>query len=94
MRFGPRKTISIPARRRRYKLPSGFRVAYLGAEVDFDSAYGRFTQRYQMEGEQLMVITELAMPRARIATEEIPRFNRFVDHVRDNAQITFDVDQD
>ena len=78
----------------RYNLPPGHRVAYPGAEVDFDSAYGRFTRRYRMDGEQLTVITELAMPRARIAAEEIPRFNRFVEHVRDNAQITFDIAQD
>ena len=76
----------------RYNLPPGHRVAFPGAEVDFDSAYGRFTRRYRMEGEQLTVVTELAMPRARIAAEEIPRFNRFIEHVRDNAQITFDID--
>ncbi len=74
-----------------YSLPPGHRFAYPGAQVDLASEFGRFTRRYRVEDGKLLVTTELAMPRAVIAAPDVPRFNRFVDHVRDNALITFDV---
>ena len=36
-----------------------------------------------------MIVSELEMPRATIPAHRIAEFNRFIDHVRWNARITF-----
>lgn len=76
----------------RYHLPPTLRIAHSGARIDFSSAFGTYTRRYQIDDRNLVVITELAMPRATIAADRIPEFNRFIAQVRDNAQINFDVE--
>ena len=76
----------------RYHLPATLRIAHPGARIDFSSAFGTYTRRYQINDRDLIVITELAMPRATIAVDQIPEFNRFIAHVRNNAQINFDVE--
>ncbi len=75
----------------RYTLPAGHRVTHGGARIDFDSAFGRLTREHRIEGRTLVVTTELAMPRREIATEEIPQFNSFIDHVADHSKIAFDI---
>lgn len=75
----------------RYRLPQGFHVTSGGAEIDFVSEFGRFTMRYQSEAGGMLVTTELTMPRALIATASIPRFNDFLQHVDDHANIRFEI---
>ena len=75
----------------RYTLPAGHRVVHGGARIDFDSTFGRLTRAHRIDGRTLEITTELAMPRRQIATEEIPGFNGFIDHVTDHSKITFDI---
>ncbi|MDJ0944651.1 MAG: DUF3857 and transglutaminase domain-containing protein [Kiloniellales bacterium] len=75
----------------RYTLPEGHRVVHAGARIDFDSAFGRLTRSYRIEGQSLEVTTELRMPRQRIPTESIPSFNAFIEHITDHAKIAFDI---
>jgi hypothetical protein len=72
-----------------YRLPATYRLVHPGAEVDFTSAFGSFRRRYQTTDEGLVIVSELEMPRATIPAHRIAEFNRFIDHVRWNARITF-----
>lgn len=74
-----------------YRLPETHRLVHEGAQIDFTSEFGSFRRHYRLEDEELVVVTEIAMPRRVIAADRIPSFNRFLDHVSANAQITFDV---
>lgn len=75
----------------RYRLPETHRLVHEGAQVDFTSEFGSFRRHYRLQDQELVVVTEIAMPRRIITADRIPSFNRFLDHVSDNAQITFDV---
>lgn len=75
----------------RYLLLEGQRITSGGAEVDFNSEFGRFTVHYSIEPGGVLVTSELTMPRALVATETIPRFNAFLRHVRDHANLRFEI---
>jgi len=74
-----------------YRLPETHRLVHEGAQIDFNSEFGSFRRRYRLQDRELVVVTEIDLPRGTIAAERIPSFNRFLDHVGDNARITFDV---
>jgi hypothetical protein len=76
-----------------YVMPETHRLLHAGAEVDFDSEFGNFRRHYRMTPEGLKIVTELSMPRATVPADKIESFNRFIEHVRWNARITFGVER-
>ncbi len=76
----------------RFRLPPAYRVAHPGAEVDFQSEFGSFRRRYELDEGGVSVVTRLEMPRAVIPAHRVSDFDDFIEHVRWNARITFDTE--
>lgn len=72
-----------------YRLPLDRQVRHVGAQVAFDSPFGRFTRTSRRSGSVLNVVTELSIPSAEIAPGDVDAFNRFIGHVNENARIVF-----
>ncbi len=76
-----------------FLLPSNWRVEHRGAQINFVAPYGYLRRRVNATDDGLVVITELAMPAARIAVGEIQRFNRFLDHVAEQSKLHIAIDR-
>ena len=72
-----------------YTLPSGYRLVGTGPALDFVTPYGEMRRRYRVSGARVHVETTLSLPRARIPVAEIPAFNRFLDILVENSDISF-----
>ena len=76
----------------RYRPPPSHRIAYVRAEVEFSTEFGNYSRRYERDGRDLLVITDVTLPRTTIDTPRLEAFNRFIEQVRWNGLITFDVE--
>lgn len=74
------------------RVPHDRLIRHAGAQVEFETPFGRFTRTSRREGSALNVRTELSIPSARIAPEDVEAFNRFIGHVSDHARIVFSAD--
>lgn len=72
-----------------YRVPNNRTVRHVGAQVEFETTFGRFTRTSRRSGSVLNVRTELSIPSAEIAAEDVEAFNRFIDHVNDHSRIVF-----
>ena len=72
-----------------FYLPMGKRATFAGPKLNFKTPFGTLHRDYQMSSASVRVSTELSMPRATIPLDAIPRFNRFLDYIAQNAKIWF-----
>jgi hypothetical protein len=69
------------------KLPTGYSVAYTGPKLSLKTRFGSLIRQYEIEGPGYRVITELNLPRAKIPLSDLPKFNRFLDYLKDNVNM-------
>jgi hypothetical protein len=72
-----------------FQLPKGKRVPYTGPKLNLETPFGALRRYYQVSDNVVRAFTELSLPRANIPLDEIPRFNRFMNYISENAKIWF-----
>ncbi len=72
-----------------YQLPTNRKVGDTGPRLNLNSPYGLFSRTYSVVDGGLTVLTHVQIPRRVIPVEQIPRFNRFLREMRNNARIWF-----
>ena len=77
-----------------FHLPEGRWALLPGPRLNFESPFGTMTRVYSVSAGEVRALTELRMPRATIPVADIPRFNRFLEHVQDNERVWFEVQVD
>ena len=78
-----------PIWRFKIQLPKGKRVPYTGPKLNLETPFGALRRYYQVSNHVVRVFTELSLPRANIPLDEIPRFNRVMNYISENAKIWF-----
>ncbi len=73
----------------RFDLNGLWRPWSTGAEVDFESEFGKFERTYQVDGQAIVVTTKIALPRRDVGVEEFERFNRYVSLIYDEMDMRF-----
>ncbi len=60
-----------------------------GAEVNFESEFGKFERTYQVEDQSIVITTRIALPQREVAVEEFKRFNRYLSLIYDEMDMRF-----
>jgi hypothetical protein len=62
----------------RYRLPGGWQVAELPADVSLETGFGAFSMQWRREGDQVVVARSFELQRPRIDPAEYDAFRDFV----------------
>jgi len=77
----------------RYRLCGGARFGFLGPRLELRSEMATLERRYEDHGNgDLTVTTDLYLPSRLVGTEEIERFNEFIDRLLDQTRIWFSIE--
>lgn len=74
-----------------YHLNPGKTVHNLGSKLDYVTPWGALHRHYTEDGGSVTVYTELAMPRALIASQDISQFNQFLELVGKESRLWFGI---
>lgn len=69
------------------KLPFGYIVNFTGPKLNLRTKFGSLTRHYEIKDNIFRVISDLNLPSAQISIDDLPKFNNFLRHLRENANI-------
>jgi transglutaminase-like putative cysteine protease len=73
----------------RYQLYAGKKVNNVGPKIDYVSRWGSLHRHYRLDGSRVVAYTDLQMPRTEVPLEKIAEFNRFLELIGQENQVSF-----
>jgi hypothetical protein len=70
-------------------LYAGKKVNNVGPKIDYVSRWGSLHRHYRLDGSRVVAYTDLQMPRTVVPLEKIVEFNRFLELIGQENQVSF-----